>query len=214
MSEISTASAIGWVMSPIIRKVIGKTLTYLSSNSFKEAGIDEDDMKKMQTTLTEVLSIIGAAEKHRIAYQNQVKLIQQIKDAVYDAEDVMDEFEYNLLKEKFKNQQKTTHNMAASSSRAIHRFMVGNGKFRKKVKEVIESLVQAKVSADTLLHLMNTNCICRVQQQDKENLHITSSLITETKIVGRERECKELIDLLFKEADESPIVIPIVGHGA
>lgn len=171
-------------------------------------------MKKMKTTLTEILSVMGTVEKKKTVDPPQAQLVREIKDAVYDAEDIIDEFKYYLLMEKSEQQQKTVSHVASSSSHGIYRFIVGNYKFKQKVKKVSESLDRAKVSAETLLKLMNVPNSDNMRAHEYENQCVINSLISD-EIIGRENECGLLLDLLLRKTDSSPspAIISIVGQG-
>jgi DNA replication protein DnaC len=201
-TTITAAIGVGWVLSPIISLIINKVETIIENKYFKEAGID-DEMKKVKTSLRQILSIMGTIEKQRIVDHNKEELIQEIKDAVYETEELMHEFGYRLLK-KEKRHQNLISQVASSS----YNFVISDPKFKKKIKKVIERLDRAKMSAE----LLKENCTSHTQQQVRQSSYVTSSLISEN-IIGREREHKDLINLLFKQEDESPTIIPIVGQG-
>jgi NB-ARC domain/Rx N-terminal domain len=200
MAEIAATMAVDWAVSSTIVRVLEKIQTYISNNFFQNAGI-EDEMKRMKTTLTEILSVMGTVEEQKILDPHQAQLVREIKDVIYDAEDIMDKFEYNVLREK-----------SPTFSRVIYQFIVGNNKFKKKVTEVNDGLDRAKVSAETLLQLMHVSHTFNIHRFARGDSYVSSSRIIE-KIVGRERECEDLINLLFKQVDESFTLIPIVGHG-
>jgi NB-ARC domain/Rx N-terminal domain len=218
MAEITVAIGVGWVVSPIISLVINKIHTYVENKYFKKAGI-EAYMKKMKTTLKQILSVMRTVEKQTTVDPPQAQLAREIKDAIYDAEDIIDEFEYYVLAEKSEQQQKTVSVVASSSCscRALHQFIIGDKKFKKKVIKVSESLDQAQASAQILLELLKVTISENLNAHEYENWHFTSSLISD-EIIGREEECGSLINLLLRKSgvsssQTSPTIIPIVGVG-
>ncbi|KAJ1688896.1 hypothetical protein LUZ63_013051 [Rhynchospora breviuscula] len=215
MAEI-TATAVGWVVSPVIEIIINKIGTFIEKKYFEKDSI-EDDMKKMNTTLLEILSTMVIVEEHRIVDRNQVQLARQIKDAVYDAEDCMNDFDYELAKEKFEklqpNKDTPLMRVAASCSRVIHQAIVGNSRLKKKLREVNKSLDQAKASAKTLLEQMNAKIPGNMQLPEQNNQFLTSSLVSENIFVGREKERELIIEWILEEKSGPPTIIPIVGQG-
>ncbi|KAJ3684264.1 hypothetical protein LUZ61_013428 [Rhynchospora tenuis] len=217
MAEITAGTAVGWVVSPVIMMVIEKTKSFIDKKYFEKSSI-EDDMKKMKTsytTLPEILSTMAIVEKHRIVDPNQVLLVRKIKDAVYDAEDCMYDFDYELAKEESeKLQPNMIMRVAASCSRVIHQAIDGYSSLKKKLREVNKSLDQAKASAKTLLEQMNAKIPGYMQLSEQENQFLTSSLLSEEIFIGREKELELIIQWILEEKGGPPtIIIPIVGQG-
>ncbi|KAJ1688899.1 hypothetical protein LUZ63_013054 [Rhynchospora breviuscula] len=225
MAEITAGAAIEWVVSPVIEMVISKIGTFIEKKYFEKDSSIEDDMKKMNTTLPEILSTMAIVEKHRIVDPNQVLLVRQIKDAVYDAEDCMDDFDYELAKkknEKLLSKKKNKVRRVAAScshvihqacSHVIHQAIVGNSSLKKKLREANKSLDQAKASAKTLLELMNAKIPGNMQLPEQENQFMTSSLLNERIFVGREKEREFMLEWILEEKAGLPTIIPIVGQG-
>ncbi|KAF0931461.1 hypothetical protein E2562_004585 [Oryza meyeriana var. granulata] len=97
MATIPLATGVGWVVSPVIKLMFEKVQLYISTQYKWQSNL-EDDLKKLETILTEILLVVGTAERQRTLDCNQQALLCQLKDAVYDAEDILDEFDYMLLK--------------------------------------------------------------------------------------------------------------------
>ncbi|KAJ4807386.1 Disease resistance protein (CC-NBS-LRR class) family [Rhynchospora pubera] len=216
MAEISAATAVGWVVSPVIKMVIEKTTSFIQKKYFGKSDI-EDGMKKMKTTLLEILSTMAIVDQHRIVDPNQVLLVRQIKDAIYDTEDCMADFDYELAKKKNEKLLAEKKNkvgcVAASCSRVIHQAIDGYSSVKKTLTEVNKSLDQAKASAKTLLELMNANFPGNMQLPEQENQSMTSSLLSEKLIVGRENERELMIKWILEEKSGPPTIIPILGQG-
>ncbi|KAJ3684515.1 hypothetical protein LUZ61_013679 [Rhynchospora tenuis] len=233
MGFITAAIGVGWVVSPVITLVINKIESHIEKKYFKNSETGKY-LKEMQTSLQEIHVIMVRVEKQRI--ENR-ELVQGIKDAIYEAEDVVNEFEYDLLdKEKSVEQSGSSIKSVeqSGSSFIIDKFklavmekgkelsenldkldwpILGDKEFKKKVKEVSERLVRAKESAMILLDSIKNNNSTNIQSPEQENELDTSSQIDE-EIIGRIEERKELIELLFKEENNAtPTIIQIVGHG-
>ncbi|KAJ4750602.1 NBS-LRR disease resistance protein [Rhynchospora pubera] len=167
MAEIT--AAVGWVVSPVIKMVIEKIKTFIEKKYFERSSI-VDDMTKMNTTLPEILSTMTTVEKYRIVDPYQVQLVRQIKDAVYDAEDCIDDFDYKLAKEEYeKSLPNKVRRVTASCSRFIHQTIVGNSSFKKKLTRVNERPISLDALNDddgwSLLKLKAFDCV------NPDNLH-------------------------------------------
>ncbi|KAJ4796448.1 Disease resistance protein (CC-NBS-LRR class) family [Rhynchospora pubera] len=211
MAEIT--AAVGWVVSPVIKMVIEKIKTFIEKKYFEKSSI-VDDMTKMNTTLPEILSTMTTVEKYRIVDPYQVQLVRQIKDAVYDAEDCIDDFDYKLAKEEYeKSLPNKVRRVTASCSRFINRTIVGNSSFKKKLTRVNERLDQANRSAEKLLKLMEANKSGNMQLIEQEYQFLTSSVPSGETIFGREKERELIIEWIIEEKAGPPTIIPIVGQG-
>ncbi|KAJ1688897.1 hypothetical protein LUZ63_013052 [Rhynchospora breviuscula] len=228
MVVISAVAGIGWAISPVLDIVNKKIESYIEKY-FQHAGTGEH-FEEMKKSLGEIRLIMATVEKQRIEKREEVQYVQKIKDAIYEAEDVVKEFEYKLVEnEKFMEQQKLDSvaivtQPSEKQKSACHTWtkkgkelsenldwpILGDGEFKKKVKEVSANLGRAKSSAEILLKLMDNNT--KIQSFEQENEPPTTSQISD-EIVGRKVEREKIIELLFKENNETPTIIQIVGQG-
>ncbi|KAJ1688898.1 hypothetical protein LUZ63_013053 [Rhynchospora breviuscula] len=215
MAEISAATAVGWVVSPVIKMVIEKTTSFIEKKYFEKSSI-EDGMKKMNTTLPEILSTMAIVEQHRIVDPNQVLLVRQIKDAVYDAEDCISDFDYELTKKKneklIPKKKSRVRRIAASCSGVIQQAIGGNSNL-EKLRQVNKSLDQANRSAEKLLQLMEANKSDNIQLPERKNKVLKSSVPSEDIFIGRKTEGESIIQWIHEKKAGPPTIIPIAGRG-
>uniref|UniRef100_A0ACD6ACY0 Uncharacterized protein n=1 Tax=Avena sativa TaxID=4498 RepID=A0ACD6ACY0_AVESA len=199
MATVSAASAVGWVVSPIIGRMVSLVQSYLSSQySWKSEIVS--DLKNLEATLMDILIVVGAAERQHVVDTNQVLLLQRIKDAVSDAEDVLDEFDYMLLKEKC--EQKGLLRRITSSSLSIGKRLINIDKFRSKLRKVLQSLERVRASAEMFVRVMALESSNTIQSLERVPARTTGALLHEDAIFGREKEIDELVGQLVNQSDE------------
>ncbi|EAZ01702.1 hypothetical protein OsI_23727 [Oryza sativa Indica Group] len=221
MATIPLATGVGWVVSPVIKLMFEKVQSYISTQYKWRSNLD-DDLKKLETILTEILLVVGTAERRRTLDCTQQALLHQLKDAVYDAEDILDEFDYMLLKE---NAEKRNLRSLGSSSISIAKRLVGHDEFRSKLRKMLKSLSRVKECAEMLVRVIGPeNCSSHMLPEGPLQWRITSSFSLGEFVVGRQKERDELVNRLLEQADipksrtegaisVSPEVITIVGTG-
>jgi NB-ARC domain/Rx N-terminal domain len=99
MAEAAVLTTLGWVASPFIKMLIDKAHDHLGTGISKRKKILE------ATVLPRLSLAIERAEKS----SNKVRLeewLKRLKDAYYDAEEAIDLFEYDKLKQKVKADRK------------------------------------------------------------------------------------------------------------
>ncbi|XP_072964084.1 putative disease resistance protein RGA4 isoform X1 [Typha angustifolia] len=213
MAEIAVA---GWFSSPIVKQMMDTASSYLESqrNWTKDM---KKDLENLDTALTEILATVTTIERRRIKDENQKKLLRKLKDAVYDAEDVLDEFDYMVLRSKADN--RTVVSYLTSSSLQISKRLLGADQPKKKLTEILKRLDEVKKTADCLLKLVGLDVIAAGRTPEISSSRITSSSIEEDQIFGRQDELNKIVQLLLETDDEPGSssrhipIISIVGVG-
>uniref|UniRef100_A0A287XDC9 NB-ARC domain-containing protein n=1 Tax=Hordeum vulgare subsp. vulgare TaxID=112509 RepID=A0A287XDC9_HORVV len=204
MATVSAVSAVGWVVSPIIRRMVSLVQSYMSSQYNWKSGI-LSDLKNLEATLMDILLVVGAAERQHVVDINQMLLLQQMKDAVSDAEDVLDEFDYMLLKEKV--EPKGLLRRIGSSSLSVGMRLVNIDKFSSNLRKVLKSLERVRASAEMFVRVMALEGFNPIQSLECVPARITGSLLHEDAIFGREKEIDELVGQLLYISDKSLLSI-------
>ncbi|KAJ3671030.1 hypothetical protein LUZ60_008456 [Juncus effusus] len=216
---VASGTAVGWLVSPVIKIMIEKARSYVSDQYSWSSNMKED-LKKLENNLTKIMLVVDRAEMQKIAKSNQAMLLRKMKNVVYEAEDVMDEFDYILLKEKVEKKRMATY--LAFSSLSLGKRLVGLDEFRPKLKNVIKKLQIVEASAEMFLQVMGTeNSTSAIRQTNFTNWRVTSSVSHEV-LIGRDEERDRLIEMLLEPRREVgpeqnntiiPHVISLVGDG-
>ncbi|URE33340.1 resistance protein [Musa troglodytarum] len=193
------------------RYVAGKVMDKMGDKALSSTS-DNDNMlvdvrtmlKKVEDSLPRILAVIHAAEGKPIRSQVLVNWLRELKDAAYEADDVLDEFEFRELQESQDGSK-----VAAFVSSAL-RF--------------IKNLF---VSDDELKRLKNLTAeVDEYIAKGKSATRETSSFMRE-EVIGRDKERDKILDMLLCLDDEPDFgskgvgsssypclgVLPIVGIG-
>uniref|UniRef100_A0ACD5UJY4 Uncharacterized protein n=1 Tax=Avena sativa TaxID=4498 RepID=A0ACD5UJY4_AVESA len=166
---------------------------------------------KLKTTMPKMLDLIDRAEwqSHK---KQAADLLPDIKDAVYDAEDLLDEFDYYALKLKVEWSKSSGEDHLRDTFLEFSDSVVSND-YIIKINEIQEKLDHVHGQSMAMgLHQA-------LQKFDRSVRPETSSFFHEPKIFGREKELKQLVETLGvrarkRERAETKLhVLPIVGMG-
>uniref|UniRef100_J3NDI6 NB-ARC domain-containing protein n=1 Tax=Oryza brachyantha TaxID=4533 RepID=J3NDI6_ORYBR len=171
----------------------------------------QNDLWKLQTTLPKIRNLVERLE-WQIYKKPAAELLPHIKDAVLDAEDIIDEFSYYELKSKIEGRIEQCQTLPGCQEFYAS---VIRGSFTR-VKEI-----QAKLNH---LHcqFIDLGLQSATQRFDKFVRPETSSFLNESKVFGREKEEKTVLELLglspedstgYKRKRSRVEVLPIVGLG-
>ncbi|KAF8670024.1 hypothetical protein HU200_051212 [Digitaria exilis] len=219
MADMALAG-LRWAASPIINKLLADASTYLGVDMARE-------LQELEATvLPQFDLVIEAAEKS--PHRDKLKAwLRQLKEAFYDAEDLLDDHEHNILKRKAKSEDDSSEGDDASSSikstilkpfrdtaSRARNLLPENKRLIRKLKELKDILVKAKDFRE-LLGLPAGNNFAAGPSVATAIVPPTTSL-QPPKVFGRDMDRDRVIDLLTKRI-ASPGVsysgVAIVGHG-
>ncbi|CAO2178002.1 unnamed protein product [Urochloa humidicola] len=218
MAEVAL-SGLRWVASPIVNKLLANASTYLSIDMARE-------LQELESTvLPQFDLVIEAAEKS--PHKDKLKAwLQHLKEAFYDAEDLLDEHEYNLLKRKAKSGKDSMMGEDASSitSTILKPFRAAKSRARNLLPENKRLIRKLNELKDTLARAKDFRELLGLPAGNSAVLPIgTTSFPPATslpppKVFGRDMDRDRIIDLLTKtiaaEASSTNYSsVAIVGHG-
>ncbi|VVA36050.1 PREDICTED: putative disease resistance, partial [Prunus dulcis] len=176
---------------------------------FRHKTLDEPLLRKLRTTLLALNLVLNDAEEKQLVNRDVKNWLDELKHAVLDAEDLLDEIDTEALRCKLEEGEDQTHkftnkvrNLLFSSRSHFYQSM------NDKIKELLarlENFVQLK-SALGLGEVAGRKVSQRTQ---------TTSLVLEPYVYGRD-EVKEKLSkvLLSDEAGKDPVsFLTIVGMG-
>nr|XP_023927594.1 putative disease resistance protein RGA3 [Quercus suber] len=166
----------------------------------------KDEIKKLKETVSTISAVLLDAEAKK--HNNEVKLwLQRLKDAMLDADDLLDEISTEALRREVMTGDKKAKEVRiffSKSNQLAYGLRMGH-----KVKAMRERLVA--VAADRQFHLDER---CEEIQVRNEARRQTHSLVSAEDVIGREEDKKAIIgSLLDPNVKENVSVLPIVGIG-
>ncbi|PWZ43726.1 putative disease resistance protein [Zea mays] len=189
-----------WAASPIVNELLTKASAYLSVDMVREIERLQD------TVLPQFELVIQAAQKspHRGKLESWLR---RLKEAFYDAEDLLDEHEYNVLKAKAKSgkgpllREDESSSTATTVMKPFHSAMnrarnllPGNRRLISKMNELKAILTEAKQLRD-LLGLPHGNTV-EWPAAAPTSVPTTTSLPT-SKVFGRDRDRDRIVKFLL-----------------
>ncbi|KAJ1442410.1 P-loop containing nucleoside triphosphate hydrolase [Sesbania bispinosa] len=185
----------------IIEKLIGK----LSSMIIESCNV-RDDLEKLVDNMSGIKAVVLDAEEQQ-GTNHQVQLwLQKLKDALYDADDLLDDFYTEHLRRQVMTKDKKAKKVRiffSSSNQFVFSFEMA-----QKIKQIRKRIEALNVDKRTFN--FTTRTLNVVKQRE------THSFTREEDVIGREEEKKELVELLLNtnvDVKENVSVISIIGIG-
>ncbi|XP_065044249.1 putative disease resistance protein RGA1 [Musa acuminata AAA Group] len=209
---MSTALTIGgWFAQGFIQALLDKASDSAVQQLAKRGGL-QDDLRKLQTILYTTSVMVDTADMRYEKNPNLRKLMKQLKDAAYDAEDLLDELECQALK------QKIQHGGEQASDLFSVAFNMSGYDAGTKLREIQGNLSEITANMKNTMELLNLHDPGR-RSNMKLPCRETSSFLTETRVYGRDRELEKVVELLSTSVEKSGpdinnlSVLPLLGIG-
>jgi NB-ARC domain/Rx N-terminal domain len=172
-----------------------------------------EDLKRLERTMKRIQSLLLDSPKEDMLTRSEKHRLEELREVAYDAEDLVEEYEYDVLHAKMQAQSKmgekvTTDLVSIAVSVPVP---VEISLRAKKIRERFDEIVVEWEK----LRWMESNGAKRQQSQPP-----TSSLVHEPSIHGRFQDKENVIAILLNGhgyGDKNPtrqcVVLPIVGMG-
>ncbi|KAL4326281.1 hypothetical protein GQ457_11G006140 [Hibiscus cannabinus] len=192
MAEIASI-----VVSPIVSSLTETVATLIHDKYVAIKGVKEN-LEKLFDTLETIRAVLEDAEL-RSACDRSLKLwLSKLKDAAFDAEDILDTFA-----------AEARLGMVRRSRAKIH-----VATEIKKISERLDLIAKNRINFNLNVSSGDGG---RLRSQSPNDFALTSSFVETTDVFGRESDKQRLIDqMLSNESDSSEggvSVIPIIGMG-
>ncbi|KAK8602241.1 hypothetical protein V6N12_052055 [Hibiscus sabdariffa] len=165
-----------------------------------------DEVKKLEATMSTIKAVLLDAEERQSRNHELQNWLWKLKDACYDLEDVLEEFEIASTRTgQHRSFQSKVRRFFSRSNPVILSFNMA-----RKVKGVRENL--DGIAADrSKFHLMERVDSRRIIHRERDMTH---SFIRTSDVIGRDDDIENIIDILVhQDEDRDLLVIPVVGIG-
>jgi hypothetical protein len=195
----------GAFLSAFLQVLFDRMASRKFTDFFLGRKVTDGLLEKLETTLRSVNAVLEDAEEKQGTKTDVTKWLDDLKDAVYHADDILDEIATKALRLEVDAEFQT----AASKVRTRISTSSFFKKIEPKIKDVHERL---EFLAKQKEHMGLRES---VGGESSKRLP-TTSLVQESGIFGRDNDKEKIISkLLLDDAtgNENPCVIPIVGMG-
>ncbi|CAN6703179.1 unnamed protein product [Malus baccata var. baccata] len=193
----------------VLFNIAERIIVRLGNHAFQKIGSIwgvQDDLNKLKETVAGFQDVLLDAEQKQ-ANNNEVKLwLQSVEDAVYQADDVLDEFNTEVQRRQVMrgNTKLSKVRLFFSSSNQL----VFGLEMSHKIKDINKRL--SEVASRTPSDLNNSREDTRFILRER----VTHSFVPKDNIIGRDEDKKALIQLLLDPISaENVSTISIVGIG-
>ncbi|XXG41234.1 hypothetical protein AAC387_Pa01g1742 [Persea americana] len=173
------------------------------------------EAEKLKSAFSRIQALLNDAEDRQIREELVRLWLRELKDAAYDAEDILDEVEYQVLRSNIEGGQMQTRKRKLTGQVSdLFSSFVSNLNIGPRIEEIRERLEEIE-SRSNHLHL---KVILKSEMLIPGMRHPTSSIIDESIVFGRETDRDKVVGLLTSDDDSSAAnlgiqVIPICGMG-
>nr|POE69753.1 putative disease resistance rpp13-like protein 1 [Quercus suber] len=190
-----------FVLSVVAEGILAKAMSLASEHIGSAWGFKEE-LRKLQVSLTKIQAVIHDAEKRQISDESVKTWLLELKDVAYEADNVLDEFGYEILHQKVESQKrKKVRSFFSPSNPIVFPFKMGN-----KIRSINQSLDRIKTNVALLGLRESSNPIPKIGL-DRE----TDSFIDDSEVVVRGDDVLKIVNLLIGANNQRVIsVIPIV----
>uniref|UniRef100_A0A2N9HJ32 Uncharacterized protein n=1 Tax=Fagus sylvatica TaxID=28930 RepID=A0A2N9HJ32_FAGSY len=188
-----------------------KIIEKLGSTTFEEIGSIsgvKDELMKLKNTVSTIQAVLQDAEEKQDKNHQIRDWLMKLRDAVYDADDLLSDFSTEDLRRRVMGGGKMAKKVRTFFS--ISNQLVFRLKMAPKIKAMRERL-DAIANDRNNFQLVEHPLQIRVMMRERDQTH---SFIREEEVIGREEDKKTIIDLLLNfDLEENVSFISIVGIG-
>ncbi|CAL5025381.1 unnamed protein product [Urochloa decumbens] len=222
-------AAVGW----LVQSILGNLFTDKLEAWTRRVGLS-NDVEKLKSAVRYVQMVVAAAKGRKIENEPLARSLADLRELLYDAEDVMDDLDYYRLKEQVESGNTGVgaatgaHNRANLSTWSVKQLasnLSGILGKRKREDETSEISLMIKHIADKLrdcgrdvsdilkIDGLNSAGTSNQSQITAQDTRLTSSYLVECKVYGRDAEKESILKLMASNRPDGITVLPIVGIG-
>ncbi|KAL9687389.1 hypothetical protein QQ045_031790 [Rhodiola kirilowii] len=203
------ADPVGLVVAPILSKVIDAALRLITEEIVLISGLD-GEIKNLSRVLARIKNVLYDAEEKQISSAGLKFWLKDLRDAAYDAEDVLDLF---ATKAHLWKREKKVSKLKFTS----HVGDITKTWFKRKAAQTIKQLFERFKRIDQEREQYNLQVlITGIERNRVEDRPETGYFVDKSEVVGRQTEKETIINALITESSNTCDhfeVISIIGIG-
>ncbi|KAK4564518.1 hypothetical protein RGQ29_006549 [Quercus rubra] len=194
----------------ILYGVVQKIIESLGSSTLKQIGSIwgvNDELEKMKNTLSTIQAVLEDAEEQQVKNHQVKDWLMKLRDAAFDADDLLSEFSTHVLRQKVMGGDKVAKKVRIFFSCSNQ--LVFSLKMACKIKAIRERLNDIAKDRNNF-QLIERPLETRAVSRERE----THSFVRDKEVIGREEDKKAIIGLLQdSDVKDDVSFISIVGIG-
>ena len=195
------------VISNIVGTITNELAPLIRQQIELACGVEEQ-LEKLQNTLSTINSVLHAAEEEHDKNEEVRVWLGKLKEAVYDADDVIDEYQTDNVQRQvlvYRSLIKKVRNFFSLSNPILFRFQLGQK--LKQIREIIDEIAKDRSNFHFTVQSARVDKVVPLKREQ------TGSDVS-SEVIGREDDKEALIKLLLSSNEkENVTIIPIVGMG-
>ncbi|VAI93112.1 unnamed protein product [Triticum turgidum subsp. durum] len=194
-------SAVGWLASPIIPRLLNKAFALLDFNATEKLKIV--DIQVLQ--LLRVMEVVDEST-YRVRLE---PLLDKLKSAIYEAEDILDSIEYQRLKKQIEDGKSDGSKMDSLKKKV--RFATPSSPLKDKVtgiskvelKKSLQKIESAIHDACEILKQLNLPCVINDNGRPAVATNACSAGISPpVRVIGRDKDRHKIIAMLHEKENQ------------
>ncbi|XP_004974237.1 disease resistance protein RGA2 isoform X2 [Setaria italica] len=182
------------------------------TNSFEAIQLN-NELERLRDTLPKARVLICRGEWGMFKDKELAYLVSRLKDATYDAEDLLRELDDQVLRKRIEDADRSRAGQLLSSSLNLAKTLVRRSKTR--IRETQDRLEKVLAEIEWMLNHMGLMSV-----ELSQNMPETSSVISAPEVVGRDGERDALIEMLGvmigREVQQDQVIkllgVPLAGN--
>ncbi|PNX92758.1 NBS-LRR resistance protein, partial [Trifolium pratense] len=199
----------GAFLSATVQTLLDKLASPEFVDYIKKTKLNEPLLMKLRTTLQYLQGVMDDAEEKQINNRIVKQWLDDLKDAVFDAEDLLNQISYDSLRCKMENTQ------VGKKANPVWKWNIFSSPFKNLNGEINS---QMKIMCERLQNFAQHKDILGLQTKSARVSHRphSSSVGNESVMVGRKNEKETIMNMLLSQKDTTSNnigVVAILGMG-
>lgn len=199
------------ILAAVLEVLMERIVSPAIRDFFKSQKIDDEELKKLKARMRSVSKLLNDAEEKQITDAAVKEWLDELKDAVYQADDFLDEIAYKSLRLNLEGESRSQ-----TCTDQFRSFLASLNPCRKGVREVQIELTKILKNLEELVdQKVVLGLIERIGGEPSLSRTPTTSLVDEHGVYGRAAEKEAIMKLLLSDDTKGRHldVILIVGMG-